>query len=96
MIIGGGMHPMDWVSTSPAFYIGRDSVKAKFATHTREPVKKIIIGHDVWIGQYALIKQGITVGTGAVIGMGSVVTKDIPDYCVVVGNPARIIKKIDH
>ena len=91
VIIGGGMHPMDWVSTSPAFYIGRDSVKAKFATHTREPVKKIIIGHDVWIGQYALIKQGITVGTGAVIGMGSVVTKDVEPYSIVAGKPACLI-----
>jgi len=75
------------------FYKGKDSVKAKFATHTREPVKKIIIGHDVWIGQYALIKQGITVGTGAVIGMGSVVTKDVKPYTLVAGSPAKIIKK---
>lgn len=93
VIIGGGMHPINWVSTSPVFYEGRDSVKTKFATHKRELVKKTIIGHDVWIGQYVLIKQGITVGTGAVIGMGSVVTKDVEPYTVVAGCPAKIIKK---
>ena len=93
VVIGGGMHPMGWVSMSPVFYEGRDSVKAKFATHKRNPVKHTKIGHDVWIGQYALIKQGITIGTGAVIGMGSVVTKDVEPYAIVAGNPAGIIRK---
>jgi chloramphenicol O-acetyltransferase type B len=93
VIIGGGMHPMDWVSTSPVFYEGRDSVKAKFATHKRVSIKTTIIGHDVWIGQHALIKQGIKIGTGAVIGMGSVVTKDVEPYTVAAGCPAKIIKK---
>ena len=93
VIIGGGMHPYNWVSTSPAFYKGRDSIKKKYATHQREPIKKTIIGHDVWIGQNVLIKQGIVVGTGAVIGMGSIVTKDVEPYSIVGGNPAKIIKK---
>ena len=57
VIIGGGIRPMDWVSMSPVFYEARHSVKAKFATPKREPVKRTIIGHDVWIGQNVLIKQ---------------------------------------
>lgn len=93
VIIGGGMHPMDWVGMSPVFYEGRDSVKAKFSKHQRPAAKKTIIGNDVWIGHSAILKQGITVGTGAVIGMGSVVTKDVPPYTIVAGNPARIIRK---
>lgn len=93
VVIGGGMHPMEWVSMSPVFYEGKDSVKAKFSTHKREPAKKTIIGHDVWIGQNVLIKQGIIIGTGAVIGMGSVVTKDVEPYSVVAGNPAKFLRK---
>ncbi|HTM66061.1 MAG TPA: CatB-related O-acetyltransferase [Flavipsychrobacter sp.] len=92
VIIGGGMHPMDWVGMSPVFYEGRDSVKAKFSTHKRVDAKKTIVGHDVWIGHSVLIKQGITIGTGAVIGMGSVVTKDVPPYGIVAGNPAKLIR----
>lgn len=91
--IGGGMHPMTWVSTSPAFYEGRDSIKAKFATHRRCKHEKTVIGHDVWIGERVLIKQGITIGTGSVVGMGSVVTKDVAPYTIVAGCPAMKIRK---
>lgn len=92
VIIGGEMHPINWVSTSPVFYEGRDSVKTKFSEHKREKGLKTIIGHDVWIGQNSLIKQGIKIGNGAVIGMGSVVTKDVAPYSIVGGNPSKLIK----
>jgi acetyltransferase-like isoleucine patch superfamily enzyme len=78
---------------SPVFYKGRDSVKAKFSTHKREPNKRITIGHDVWIGEKVLIAQGVNIGIGAVVGMGSVVTKDVEPYTIVVGSPARPIRK---
>lgn len=51
------------------------------------------IGHDVWLGFRAVVLSGSTVGTGAVIGAGSVVAGHIPPYAVVVGNPGRIIRK---
>jgi acetyltransferase-like isoleucine patch superfamily enzyme len=92
VVIGGGMHPMEWVSTSPVFYAGRDSVKAKFATHPRESHKRTQIGHDVWIGRNALVSQGVKIGTGAVVGMGSVVTHDVPPYAIVAGVPAKILR----
>lgn len=50
----------------------------------------VIIGDDVWIGANTVILPGVKIGTGAVIGSGSVVTKDIPKYAVAFGNPARI------
>lgn len=53
----------------------------------------IIINDRVWIGEQVLILPDVTIGEGAIIGAGSVVTKDIPPYCVAVGNPARVIKK---
>lgn len=92
VIIGGGMHPIQWVSMSPAFYAGRDSINMKYAEHERETLNKTIVGHDVWIGQNVLVKQGVTIGTGSVVGMGSVVTKDVPAYSIVAGNPAKVIK----
>lgn len=55
-------------------------------------VNPIVIEDDVWIGRRAIIMGGVRVGKGAVIGAGSVVTKDVPPYCVAAGNPA-IIKK---
>lgn len=51
----------------------------------------IVVKDDVWIGEGAIILSGVTIGQGAIVGAGSVVTKDIPPYCVWVGN--KIIKK---
>lgn len=93
VVIGGGMHPMDWVSTSPAFYRGRDSIAVKYSQHERPDPLRTAIGHDVWIGERAIVKQGVTIGTGAVIGMGAVVTHDVAPYAVVAGVPAREIRK---
>jgi Acetyltransferase (isoleucine patch superfamily) len=52
----------------------------------------IIIKDKVWIGFNSIIMKGVTIGEGAIIGAGSVVTKDVPDYAVVGGNPATVIK----
>ena len=52
-----------------------------------------IIESDVWIGAHAIIVGGVRIGQGAVVGPGSVVTKDVPAHCVVVGNPARILRR---
>jgi acetyltransferase-like isoleucine patch superfamily enzyme len=93
VVIGGSQHPIEWVSTSPVFLSGRDSVKKKYSKHQFNNNIKTRIGHDVWIGESALIKQGVNVGIGAVIGMGSVVTKDVDPYCIVGGSPAKIIRK---
>lgn len=93
VVIGGGEHPLHFVSTSPVFLSHKDSVKAKFASFNYLPTKITKIGSDVWIGSGALIKGGVTIGTGSVVGMGSVVTKDVLPYSIVVGNPARVIKR---
>ena len=55
-------------------------------------IRPIVIGDDVWIGANVIILPGVSVGTGSVIGAGSVVSKSIPEYSVVAGNPAKIIK----
>jgi acetyltransferase-like isoleucine patch superfamily enzyme len=56
------------------------------------PSKAITIKNKVWIGFKSIILKGVTVGEGSIVGSGSVVTKDVPNWCVVAGNPARIIK----
>jgi tetrahydrodipicolinate N-acetyltransferase len=53
----------------------------------------VAIGDNVWIGAGALVLPGVTLGSGAVVGAGSVVTKDVPDRTVIAGNPARVLGK---
>lgn len=82
--IGMGEHSLDRVSTSSLFY-GSDEFRIL-------TVKPCIIKNDVWIGVDSIIRRGVTVGNGAVIGANSFVNADVPDFAVVAGNPARIIK----
>jgi maltose O-acetyltransferase len=61
---------------------------------TQEFGKPVVIGSDVWVGGGTIICPGVTIGSRTVIGAGSVVTKDIPDGVVAVGNPCRVVKTI--
>ncbi len=70
-------------------YIKKD-IPVKLQGNRKSPV---CIGDDVWIGARAVILAGVTVGPGAIIGAGAVVTKDVPPYTVVVGSPAREVGK---
>jgi len=57
--------------------------------------RPITVSDDVWIGANAVITAGVHIGTHCIVGGGAVVTKDVPDYCIVSGNPAKIIKRLD-
>ena len=92
VVLGGGEHPSSWVGTSPVFYSGRDSVSKKFSEFERPLPAKTIVGNDVWIGRSAFVKSGIRIGDGAIIGAGAVVTRNVPDYAIVGGNPAALIR----
>jgi acetyltransferase-like isoleucine patch superfamily enzyme len=81
--IGPGEHKINKISTSGLFYEnGYKEVTEKDCT----------IGNDVWIGVDCIILRGVKIGNGAIIGANSVVTKDIPEFAISVGNPARVIK----
>lgn len=82
IVISGLNHGYEDINTPPAF----------------QPVnvKQIVISDDVWIGANSVITAGVTIGKHSVIGAGSVVTKDVPPFCIAVGNPAKVIKRYNN
>lgn len=94
VVIGLGAHPTFMVSTNPVFY-DHDQPLPRFFTEDRvfkDIFPRTVIGADVWIGQGAMVKAGVGIGVGAVIGSASMVTKDIPPYTIAAGNPCRPIR----
>lgn len=85
----GGEHRPDFVTTYPF-----NRLVKSFEYIKGQPTTKgdIIVGNDVWIGDKAHIVSGVHIGDGAVIGAESVVTKDVPPYAIVAGNPAKFIR----
>ncbi|KAF6842875.1 galactoside O-acetyltransferase [Colletotrichum musicola] len=79
-----------------SFYSGTHPLDPTLRNGTRGPEsgKPITIGEDCWLGGNVIVLPGVTIGKGVTVGAGSVVTKDVPDYVCVVGNPARVVKKI--
>ncbi|MFB9432866.1 CatB-related O-acetyltransferase [Streptoalloteichus tenebrarius] len=92
-IMGGANHRMDGPSTFPFPIMG-----GAWAEHvdliTDLPRRgDTVVGNDVWIGYQALVMPGVRIGHGAIIASGSVVVDDVPDYGVVGGNPARLLRR---
>lgn len=85
----GGGHNYNAITPHPFTHLPSFGI---VSAKTDIEIKRITIGSDVWIGMNSCILQGITIGDGAVIGAGSVVTKDVPPYAIVAGNPARILR----
>lgn len=87
-------HPMEFVSTSPVFYDKGQPLPRSFVPGNDyiNEIPRTIIEADVWIGEGAKLRAGVRIGVGAVIGAGSLVTKDIPPYSVAVGIPSKTIK----
>lgn len=87
--IGATSHTANHISTHAFRYRKVFGLVEEDQHFEKSPVE---IGHDVWIGCDVVVMPGIKVGNGAVIGAGTIVTKDVPAYSVVVGNPGRVIK----
>ena len=86
VIIASGEHVMNRISTFP--------LRSAFGRKEVDSSRKgpVIIGNDVWIGTRAIILSNVRIGDGAVIGAGSVVTRDVPPYAIVAGAPARLLR----
>jgi chloramphenicol O-acetyltransferase type B len=90
---GFGSHPTNFVSTSPVFFSTRKQCGVTFAERDYfAEYNATNIGHDVWIGTRVYVRDGVTIGNGAIVAAGAVVTKDVPDYAIVGGVPARHIR----
>lgn len=93
LICGWGIHPTDYVSTSPYFYsAGKQNGYSLVNKNSFEERQSITIGNDVFIGANVTILDGISIGDGAVIGAGAVVSKDIPPYAIAIGVPIEVKK----
>ena len=91
-IMNGANHQMNTASTFP-FYI-LEHWNGLQPPLSEMPMKgDTIVGNDVWIGQNATILPGVRIGDGAIIGMNSVVGSDVEPYSIVVGNPAKLVRK---
>jgi phosphonate metabolism protein (transferase hexapeptide repeat family) len=92
--INPGNHPLHRVALShftyraSAYGLGED--EAEFFDWRR--ASPVVLGPDVWIGHGAIVLPGVTIGTGAAIGAGAIVTRDVPDFAIVVGNPGRVLR----
>lgn len=91
VVIANGNHPINFVTTHPITYNPEYRMVNRFYSEIFTG-SEVTISNDVWIGASVTILPGVKIGNGAVIGAGAVVTKDVPDYAVVIGVPAKIHK----
>ena len=90
--IGGGEHQLDSFTTHDVLYNNRYGFTISDDKASDRYQQKCQLEKDVWIGANSVILRGVHIGNGAVVGAGSVVTQDIPDYAIVAGNPAKVIR----
>ena len=89
-VMNGGNHHTTWLTTYPFPIFGHGW---EAAMPTSWPNKgDTVVGNDVWFGHDALVMPGITIGDGAIVATRAVVTKDVPPYAVVGGNPATVLR----
>jgi virginiamycin A acetyltransferase len=91
-IMLGGNHRTEWVTTYPFPALPRLWPESVGLDGSHVSRGDIVIGHDVWLGSQSLILSGVTIGHGAVVAARAVVTKNVPPYAIVAGNPARVVR----
>ena len=93
-IMGPANHRMSSVTTYP-FHVFGGVWSERTPDHLSELPRKgdIVVGNDVWLGRESVVMPGVHIGDGAIVAAYSVVTRDIPPYCIAGGNPARLIRQ---
>ncbi|PQA92048.1 maltose acetyltransferase [Chryseobacterium shigense] len=84
-----------FIGPNCSFYTAGHPLDAKQRNEGLEYARPITVGDSVWLGGNVVVLPGVSIGNNAVIGAGSVVTKDVPENSVAVGNPCKVIKNID-
>ncbi|GEN72685.1 MULTISPECIES: sugar O-acetyltransferase [Chryseobacterium] len=84
-----------FIGPNCSFYTAGHPLDAKQRNEGLEYAHPITVGDNVWLGGNVVVLPGVSIGNNAVIGAGSVVTKNIPDYAVAVGNPCKVIKNVE-
>ncbi len=92
IMAGNQGHRHDWISSFPFFWMPEVEAFAGAANGYR-PAGDTVVGSDVWIGSEAMVMPGVTIGHGAVIGSRALVTRDVPPYTIMGGNPAAPIRQ---
>jgi len=93
-LLSSANHPMLGSTAFPFFIFGGDWLERSLDLLPQIPSRgDTVIGNDVWIGREAVIMPGVTIGDGAIIAAHAVVASDVPPYCTVGGNPARLIRR---
>ncbi|MBL9136097.1 MAG: hypothetical protein JNK85_09525 [Verrucomicrobiales bacterium] len=88
-----GDHPAQWISTAPVFFSPGAQCGTTFCNHAAyDELRPTSLGHDIWIGAGAVIRNGLTIGDGAIVGAQAVVVDHVPAYAIVAGVPARVIR----
>ncbi|MFS0696201.1 CatB-related O-acetyltransferase [Streptomyces nitrosporeus] len=91
-LMNGANHRMDGPSTFPFPMLGGSWADHADLLASLPSRGDTVVGHDVWLGNGATVMPGVRIGNGAIVAAGAVVTRDVPDYCVVGGNPAAPIR----
>lgn len=93
-VMNGANHRMGCATTYPFYIMGGDWGGMIAPVKSELPFKgDTVVGNDVWIGQRVTIMPGVHIGNGAIVGANSTVASDVEPYCVVAGNPAKLIRK---
>ena len=92
VVIGFGDHKTTSLSTHPSIFLNIEQFKTDLNQRDNDTFREVTIRNDVWIGANVYIRNGITIGNGAVVAAGSIVIHDVPDFAIVGGVPAILIK----
>lgn len=88
----GGNHRTDWITTFPFSWFAKAWPEARRLTGHPATRGDVVVGNDVWLGAGCIVLSGVRIGDGAVIGCRAVVSRDVPPYAIVAGNPAKVTR----